>query len=227
MKTIIIEDEPAAQEVLRKHISDISFIDLVAVCSNAIEANELLGRQEADLILLDINMPVISGISFYKSLKNPPMVIFTTAYPEYALEGFEVSAIDYLVKPISFERFLKAINKAWEYLKLQRQPSPDSHILLTADKRMHKVPFPDITFVESMGDYVKVVINNKPMVVHETLRNMEKKLPADRFMRVHRSFIISLTRISYIEGNMVRVGEELIPLGDTYRARFLNYLKNA
>jgi DNA-binding LytR/AlgR family response regulator len=227
IKTIIVEDEPAAQEVLQKHITEILFLELVAICSNAIEANELLCRQEVDLILLDINMPVLSGISFYKSLKNPPPVIFTTAYPEYALEGFEVDAIDYLVKPVSFERFLKAVNKASEHLKMQKQlPQPD-HIFLTAGKRMHKVPLPDITFVEGMGDYVKVFINLKPLVVHETLQDMERMLPAGKFMRVHRSFIISLSRISYIEGNMVKVGEKLIPVSDSYRKSFLDYMKNS
>jgi DNA-binding LytR/AlgR family response regulator len=226
IKTIIIEDEPAAQEVLQKLISTTSLIELVAVCSNPVEANEFLDRQSVDLMLLDINMPVISGLSFYKSLINPPLVIFTTAYPEYALEGFEVDAIDYLVKPVSLERFLKAVNKASEYLKIQRPPAQPGHILLTAGKRVHKVPYQDITFVESMGDYVKVFINTKPLVVHETLQDMERKLPADRFMRVHRSYIISLSHIRYIEGNMVKVDEVLIPVSDSYRKHFMDYMRN-
>jgi DNA-binding LytR/AlgR family response regulator len=225
IKTIIIEDEPAAQKVLQKFIANTSLLELVAVFSNPVEANEFLDREKVDLMLLDINMPVISGLSFYKSLKNPPLVIFTTAYPEYALEGFEVDAIDYLVKPVSIERFLKAVNKASEYLKIHRQPSQPGHILLTAGKRAHKVPFQDITFVESMGDYVKVFINTKPLVVHQTLQDMERKLPADMFMRVHRSFIISLNHIKYIEGNMVKIDEVMIPVSDSYRRQFMDYMR--
>lgn len=227
IKTIIVEDEPAAQDVLKQYVADCQRLELVSVCSNAIEANEVLNKVEVQLIFLDINMPVLSGLNFYKALKNPPLVVFTTAYPEYALEGFEVDAADYLVKPISFERFMKAVNKVSEQMKnMERSVSPD-FIMLNADKRIHNVNLRDIFYLEVMGDYVKVYLQDKPLIVHDTLQNMELLLPSTLFLRVHRSFIISMDRISYIEGNMVKVGDRLIPISETYRKIFSERLKKS
>lgn len=221
---MIVEDEPASQEILRRYISDYPQLKLVAICNNAIEANERLLKNPVDLLFLDITMPKISGLDFYRSLSGPPDVIFTTAYPEYAVEGFEVNAVDYLVKPFSFDRFLKAVNKYSDQGKRKADPFPD-FILLQSDKKTHKINYSDILFVEAMGDYVKVNTTDKTIVVHQTLQRLLGEIPNDKFFRVHKSYLISLSRIDYIEGNMVIINKVQIPIGQTYRAEFMTMLQ--
>jgi DNA-binding LytR/AlgR family response regulator len=217
---MIVEDEPVSQEILKKYIADYPALELMAVCSNAIEAGDELRAHSPDLIFLDINMPKISGLDFYRSLSSPPSVIFTTAYPEYAVSGFEVNAVDYLVKPFPFERFLKAMNKVHDLMKLRDKPDTD-FILLQADKKMYKVNYRDILFVEAMGDYVKIFTVEKTLVVHHTLQKLQELLPLNSFSRIHKSYIISLQRIDYLEGNMVVINKHQIPIGQTYRTDFL------
>jgi DNA-binding LytR/AlgR family response regulator len=220
---MIVEDEPVSQELLKRYIDDYPSLELLAVCNNAIEANEQLRKLSPDLMFLDITMPKISGLEFYRSLSDPPYVIFTTAYPEYAVNGFEVNAVDYLVKPFPFDRFLKAMNKVQDLM--EPVANAVEFILLQADKKMHKVNFDDILFMEGMGDYVKVNCPGKTLVVHQTLQKLEVQLPAHRFFRVHKSYLISLDRIDYIEGNMVVIQKERIPIGQTYRNDFLARLQ--
>jgi DNA-binding LytR/AlgR family response regulator len=220
---MIVEDEPVSQEILKKYIADYPSLELLAVCNNAIEANDQLRKLSPDLMFLDITMPKISGLEFYRSLSDPPYVIFTTAYPEYAVSGFEVNAVDYLVKPFPFDRFLKAMNKMQD---LMEPASGDAgFILLQADKKMHKVNFDDIFFIEAMGDYVKVHSPGKTLIVHQTLQKLESQLPAHRFFRTHKSYLVSLDRIDYIEGNMVVIQKDHIPIGQTYRNDFLDRLQ--
>jgi len=198
-------------------------------------ALDLLRKEPIDLIFLDINLPRLSGLNFLKTLERPPMVIFTTAYPEYAVEGFEANAVDYLVKPFSFERFLKAVNKAIEktrYSQNQSEPqSPDSRqnfILLRADKKLYKVLLSEILYIEATGDYLKVFYTDKHLVVHGTINGFLKKFPQGEFIRVHKSFIISVNQINYIEGNQIRIGSTFIPIGRMYKenvARRLNHPK--
>lgn len=221
---MIVEDEPVSQEILKRYIADCPQLQLVAVCGNALEANEKLRTQPVDLMFLDITMPKISGLDFYKSLSAPPDVIFTTAYPEYAVTGFEVNAVDYLVKPFPFDRFLKAVNRLQQTPEASGSASP-AFILLQADKKMHKVNFDDILFIEGMGDYVKVHLDGKTIVVHYTLQKMQEQLPASKFFRVHKSYLISLSSIDYLEGNMVIVHKTQIPIGQTYRNDFINTLQ--
>jgi DNA-binding LytR/AlgR family response regulator len=220
---MIVEDEPVSQEILKKYISDYPSLELLAVCNNAIEANDQLRKLSPDLMFLDITMPKISGLEFYRSLSDPPYVIFTTAYPEYAVSGFEVNAVDYLVKPFPFDRFLKAMNKMQDLM----EPASGNagFILLQADKKMHKVNFDDILFIEAMGDYVKVHSPGKTLIVHQTLQKLEGQLPAHRFFRTHKSYLVSLDRIDYIEGNMVVIQKDHIPIGQTYRNDFLERLQ--
>ncbi|MBT1697936.1 LytTR family DNA-binding domain-containing protein [Fulvivirgaceae bacterium PWU4] len=220
---MIVEDEPVSQEILKRYIADCPQLQLVAVCSNALEANEKLRTDPVDLMFLDITMPKISGLDFYKSLSAPPDVIFTTAYPEYAVTGFEVNAVDYLVKPFPFDRFLKAVNRL-HAPEASGFASP-GFILLQADKKMHKVNFDDIFFIEGMGDYVKVHMADKTLVIHYTLQKIQEQLPASKFFRVHKSYLISLSRIDYLEGNMVIVNKTQIPIGQTYRSDFLSALQ--
>ena len=223
-KCIIVEDEPLAQNVLKKYIGDHPTLELIAVCPEALEAQSILTQQNIDLIFLDINLPKISGINFIKTLVRPPLVIFTTAYPEFAVEGFELNAVDYLLKPFSFERFLKAVNKAFEKLNANTQDNDrnkTSSIFLRADKKIHQVDLDSIHFIEAIGDYMKVVTDTGQLIVNETMKKLQEELPARSFIRVHKSFIISRNKIKFIEGNYVQVEDRSIPIGATYRQEVL------
>lgn len=219
---IVVEDEPVSQEIMKRYIADYPHLDLKAVCNNAIEASAEVRKHSPQIIFLDIALPKISGLDFYKSLTNPPLVIFTTAYPEYAVNGFEVNAVDYLVKPFPFDRFVKAMNKVQDVL--DRKSDTSGFIMLTADKKSHKVAFDDIYYLEAMGDYVKVHTSDKVLIVHQTLQRLSEQLPSAAFYRIHKSFIIALQRIEYIEGNAVTVRNSQIPIGQTYRNDFLTLL---
>jgi DNA-binding LytR/AlgR family response regulator len=223
---IIVDDEPVSQDILKKYVGDTPSLYLVQVCNNAFEASEALMQYQIDLIFLDINMPKLSGMKFYKSLNNPPYVIFTTAYPEFAAEGFEVDAIDYLLKPFPFDRFLKAVNKAIERIrKPERQTGAGDYILLKADKKLHRVNLSDISHLEALGDYVKVFYNDTFILVHDTLQRLLDQLPDKEFIRIHKSYVISTSKISYVEGNQVIIRELEIPIGQTYRDNFLELFK--
>ena len=227
IRCAIIEDEPLAQNVLKNYIQDHPALELVAVCNNALDAQKILPEYNIDLLFLDINLPKLSGISFLKTLPHPLMVIFTTAYPEYAVEGFELDAIDYLLKPFSFERFLKAANKALEKLNQKEAPehSSPSFIFLKADKKVHRVDLEDILYIEAAGDYVKVVTENGQHIVNDTLKNLQDELPSTQFIRVHKSFIIAKNKIKFFEGNYVKVGGADIPIGNSYKEEIFDRLK--
>lgn len=223
---IIVDDEPVSQDILKKYVSDTPTLNLLQVCNNAFEASEALMQHQIDLIFLDINMPKLSGMKFYKSLNNPPYVIFTTAYPEFAAEGFEVDAIDYLLKPFPFDRFLKAINRAIERIrKPEKQTVSGEYILLKADKKLHRINLSEISHLEALGDYVKVFYNDSFILVHDTLQSLLDQLPLKDFIRIHKSFVISTTHIDYVEGNQVKIGELEIPIGQTFRDNFLERIK--
>jgi len=195
----------------------------VGVCNNAFEAQELLLDEEVDLMFLDINMPKLSGMSFLRSLSNPPLVVFTTAYPEYAIEGFEVDAVDYLLKPFSFDRFIKAVNKAVERLRRMDKPSKsEGFVMLKADKKIFKVPVNHITHLEAMGDYVKVFYDGSVILVHNTLQQILEEINSPYFFRIHRSWAVSIQHISYVEGNAVNIGNLEIPIGKSYKEDFLS-----
>jgi DNA-binding LytR/AlgR family response regulator len=224
LRSLIVEDEPPAQEVLSGYIRDCGQLELVKICPDALAALDLLRQETIDLIFLDINLPRLSGLNFLKTLDRSPMVIFTTAYPEYAVEGFEANAVDYLVKPFSFERFLKAVNKAIEksrYLQNQAEAQPpDSRqdfILLRADKKLYNVLLSEILYIEATGDYLKVFYADKHLVVHGTVNGFLEKFSQGEFIRVHKSFIISVNQINYIEGNQIRIGSTFIPIGRSYK----------
>ncbi|MFC1724608.1 LytR/AlgR family response regulator transcription factor [candidate division KSB1 bacterium] len=219
IKCMIIEDESLAQEVLEQYISSLSILKLVKTCSDALEAIDFLHRHSTDLIFLDLKMPGLSGLKFLETLAHPPKVIITTAYPEYALEGYEHSVIDYLVKPFSFERFLKAVNK----VSLPDLPASGSaegtdekFIFIKENKIIHKVLFSDIRYIEGCGNFLKVFAGNKTIVFLEKMSNIERNLPED-FIRVHRSYIVSVGKIDMIEGNMIRIGSKTIPVGKHYK----------
>lgn len=226
LKCLIVDDEPLAREVLVQYIDDCPSLELMQVCSDAIEAGEYLRTRQTDLIFLDINMPRLSGISFVKTLTQPVLIIFTTAYPEFAAEGFESNAVDYLIKPFSFERFMKAVNKAveWEEFRKNKEHAVKGHsapnpefILLRADKKIYKTDFDDILYFECTGDYVKVHSREKMLIIHETFKNLITQLPDDQFIRVHKSYIVSLAAIRLLEGNQVDVAGHRIPIGLVYK----------
>ncbi len=231
LSCIVVDDEPLAREILEKYISDCPMLDLKASCSNAFEAIKILEKGDIQLIFLDINMPKLSGISMIRTLENPPEIIFSTAYPEYAVEGFELDAVDFLVKPFSFERFMKSVNKASKRHEMQVNKSPEasqedkSYLIVKADGKIYRLQMAEIVLLEALGDYVKIHTGAGIITTHDTLKNLEKSLPGDLFMRVHRSYIIALDRIRFLEGNRLRVGEQDIPLGQSYRDHLLQYLQ--
>ncbi|WP_425390453.1 LytR/AlgR family response regulator transcription factor [Ekhidna sp.] len=220
IRCLIIDDEPPAREVLESYVADLPKLQLIASCTNAVEALEWLDKEPIDLIFLDINMPKLSGINFYKSLSKKPKVIFTTAYADHAVEGFELEAVDYLLKPFSFERFVKAVNK----VDTGKKEESVDFIMLKADKKNHKVNFDQILYFESIGDYVKVHMKDKTLIISETLRKLEEILP-DTFLRVHKTYIISIPCLEYVEGNQIKIAETKIPIGQSYRDRVNNLLK--
>jgi DNA-binding LytR/AlgR family response regulator len=220
---IVVEDEPASQDIMKTYIADYPVLELKTICNNAIEASEAVQKHRPDVLFLDINMPKMSGLEFYSSLTNPPYVIFTTAYPEFAIEGFEVDAVDYLVKPFSFTRFVKAVNKLQE--KINIRVIPQDSIMLQADKKIHRVPIAEILFLEAMGDYVKVHFNDRSIIVHQTLQKLQMQLPL-QFVRVHKSYVVSLSRIDYVEGNVIFIQGKQVAIGQTYRNDFINVLNS-
>lgn len=228
LSCLVIEDEQPAQEVMKLYIAECPVLELAGLCTDAFKASELLRTQRIDLIFLDINLPGLSGINFLRSLNQPPMVIFTTAYPEFAIEGFDSDAVDYLVKPFSFDRFLKAVNKAIERnLIRNRDLSSDSgaYLILRADKKIFRVNIADILYAESTGDYLKVFFENKHLVIHETINRFLEQLPVKDFIRVHKSFIVAVNKINYIEGNQIRIKESFIPIGRSYKENLDKLLK--
>jgi len=223
---LIIDDEPTSQRVLEKYIADVDFLNLVGVCNNAIEAlHELKTNDSIDLLFLDINMPKISGLTFYKSLQFPPAVIFTTAYSQYAVKGFEVNAIDYLLKPFSFDRFFIAVNKVIEKTNSNNGMDVKSHyLLIKSNKITHKIASNKILFIEAYGDYVKVHITDQYLLTHSTLNTILTLLPENKFIQTHKSFAVNLDKINTINGNQIAINKHLIPIGLSFKADFLRIL---
>ena len=223
MNVIIVDDEPLAQEVLETYVSKFPALNLIAKCSNAVEAFDVLNKNNIDLMFLDIQMPQISGIDFLKTLPNPPQVILTTAYSEYAMDGYELNVVDYLLKPISLDRFAKAVNKAVAKELQENEPSLPAntetadYIFVKADKKLIKIRFDQINYIEGLKDYVILHTPNGRVVTLQTMKSLEIKLPSDIFMRVHRSFIVNLANISIIEGNTVQIEKKIIPIGKNYK----------
>jgi DNA-binding LytR/AlgR family response regulator len=225
---LIVEDEPSSQKVLEKFIADINTLHLVAICNNAIEAMEKLNTStKIDLIFLDINMPKISGLAFYKSLQNPPKVIFTTAYPQYAVDGFEVNAIDFLLKPFSFERFFTATNKAIEAIIKPETTLPEkSFILIKADKKLHKIKTADVLFIEALGDYVKIHLETKFLLTNNRFSKILSELSESNFIQTHKSFAVAMEKVQVINGNQITIQKHQIPIGQKYKSDFYERFKS-
>ena len=225
IRCLIVDDEPLSRQVLKGFVSDHPDLALAGECKDALEAMSFLEKQEIDLLFLDINMPKLSGVNFYKSLQKKPEVIFTTAYSEFAVEGFELNAVDYLLKPIAFERFIKAIQKVKEKFGQGSASSPvQDYIMLKADKKMYRTPYDDIQFCEALGYYVKIHLRDKVLIVTITMKNLLAELPEQLFLRTHKSFIINKTKVEYIEGNQIKIGNQLVSIGQSYREEVMKAL---
>src|SRR5215813_5271596 len=234
-RCLIIDDEPLAREILRQHISGVEALHLAGSCSNAVEAVSFLKEHPVDLLFLDIQMPQLLGTDLIRTLKNPPKVIFTTAYRKYALEGFELDAVDYLLKPISFERFLKAINKilqinfasdqTFSLPQENRKEPANSFLYFRADRKMVKVFFNDILFVEALKDYIKIVTPNKTIVTKYVLTTLADLLPTDEFLRIHKSYVVAINKIESFSADSIQIAKHELPIGRLYKydvGRILN-----
>nr|WP_320022873.1 LytTR family DNA-binding domain-containing protein [uncultured Draconibacterium sp.] len=233
IRCIIVDDEPMAREILESHLQKIETIEVVALCKNAIEAFNVISSQPIDLVFLDINMPEISGLSFAKSINNSVKVIFTTAYREYAVDGFDLQAVDYLLKPISFGRLMQSINK---YLSENQQvdfdepariePEKSESIFVRSDRKMIKINFPEILYIESLADYIKIHLVDKTVVTRETISSIEAKLSQQDFLRVHRSFIVAVNAINSFTSEIIEIGKKQIPVSRSYKDVVLQKLQS-
>lgn len=225
---LIIDDEPPAREIIRRYVQDVPMLQLAGECSNAIQALTMLQQQPVDLLFLDIRMPQLNGTDFIKILKNPPRVIFTTAYSEYALEGYELDVVDYLMKPIRFDRFLKAINKAFPLNStitdakpvttvLPEEKKNESFVYFRADRKMVKVMLDDVLYIESMKDYIKVITQQGVIITKQSISSVEAMLPDKLFIRTHRSFIVAINKIKSFTSEVIGIDKVEIPIGKLYR----------
>ena len=230
LRCLLVDDEPPALEVLEAYVREVAHLELVGTCGNALEAFGVLQARPVDLLFLDIKMPKMLGTDFLRSLRHPPQVIFTTAYREYAYEGFELDAVDYLLKPVSLERFLKAVAKATRSdgaaLPAPPEPAPapaanpDAFLYFRIDRKMVKVVLNTVRYVEGLKDYVKIhTATGPPLVVKQTINGMEEKLSESNFLRIHRSFIVALDKIRTYNTRHIEVGKEELPIGRLFRPR--------
>ena len=227
LNCIAIDDEPLALDLIEEFINKVSFLSIVSKCNRAIEAIEIIQKNKVDLIFLDIQMPDINGIQLLKSIKYKPMVIFTTAFEQYALESYDLDVIDYLLKPIPFDRFVKAANKAMEYHHLRNNPQttsaqltekPNDFFFVKSEYQNVKINYLDILYIEGLKDYVKIYLSSKekPILTLMSLKSLEEKLPPSNFIRVHRSYIISINKIDALTKSIIHIGEKEIPVGELY-----------
>ena len=234
IKCLIIDDEPPAQVVLKKYIEQVNALELAGACDNAMDAISFLQSEPVELLFLDIEMPGLLGTNFIRTINNPPKVIFTTAYREYAVEGFELNAVDYLLKPISFDRFITAVNKV---LQLNFQPTNKNlqgneptneqghpFLYLRADRKMVKILFDEILFIESLKDYIKIVTIHKTIVSRQSISSLENMLPKDTFLRIHRSYIISINKIDSFNGETIDIAKNELPIGRLFKHDVSNQL---
>ena len=228
---MVVDDEPMAREIISSFVGKIHNLELVATCKNVSEAFSILQKESIQLIFLDINMPEISGLSLAKSIQHKSQVIFTTAYREYAVEGFDLQAVDYLLKPISFDRLLKAVQKYFD-LHVSKEiihqeivsEVKENSIFVRSDRKMVKVRFNEIRYVESLSDYVKIYTDKETVVTRETISNIESKLPSNKFLRTHRSYIVSMPKIDSFTNEFLELDKKAIPISRSYKENVLQKL---
>lgn len=226
---LIVDDEQLARKLLEGFVDKVPGLVLKGMCKNPLEAMEILQNEHIDILLLDIQMPELTGVEFLKTLTDKPTTIFTTAYSEYAIEGYQLDVIDYLVKPFSLERFLQAINKAIGHIDLKRKATVSGDgksgqkefLLLHADHKIYKVRLEDIQYIEGLKEYVSYFTKEKRIIVLQSLKSIEESLPKDQFIRIHRSYIVPIDKIKTLDGNQVQIGDKLIPIGRSYKEEVL------
>ena len=227
IKCIITDDEPVAREGLQSYVEKVDFLALTGVCEDAIQLNTFLKTEQPDLLFLDIEMPYLSGLDLLATLSNPPKVIITSAYEQYALKGYELDVTDYLLKPISFERFLKAVNKVHDLLQKETAPAAEEFLFVKSDKQMKKVFLKDILFIEGLENYICIYTASDKILVHSTMKNIYNSLPESDFIQTHRSFIVNIHHVSLIEGNILNIAGHEIPVARNYRETvFARIIKN-
>jgi len=230
IKCVIIDDEPLARKGLKEYVSDVDFLELVGEFDNPVKATELIGRGEVQLIYLDIQMPKLSGIDFFKTLAKAPPVIFTAAYPQFAVEGFELNALDYLVKPVSFDRFFKAALKAKEYYETREKNvaegahSAAGYFFIKADNKLIKLVYDDILFAEALQNYVVIHTQDRKYITYLTFKSVEEYLPAEKFLKTHKSYIVATSKIESIEGNNIRIGAHDVPISRNLKEEVMEIL---
>lgn len=225
LKYIIIDDEPLAHEIITEFCSMIPHVQLEKSCYNAMEAMQFLNEHTVDFMFLDINMPKLKGLDFLKTLSNPPKTIITTAYKEYAIEGFELNVVDYLLKPFSFDRLVKAVNKVSNtpstktiHKEIVNTNQTNSRLFIKGDKKYHQIDLNDLLFIEAYGNYTKLYLVDEMIVSHEKISHYETMLDKNNFLRVHKSFIVAIDKIKFIEGNRIIIHEHKVPIGQTYKS---------
>jgi len=224
MNCIIVEDEPAAQSILENYISKNPSLRCDGTFGDAFAAQAFLLEHPIDLIF--INLPEMSGVSFLRSLVHPPLVIFTTAYSKYAVDGFDLEAVDFLLKPFSFERFCKAVNKAIEKLNVPTQTTRPSKIAVKSGKKIYQLALNDVLFIETCGDYVTIQCSDKKLVIHGTLKSWEEKLKGSSFLKIHRTAIVNLSKIDHLDGNQIQIAEHKIPVSEQFREQLMEQFGN-
>lgn len=221
MRCLVVDDEQLVRELLEDNIRQIPFLQLVGTCKNALEAADVLQREPIDLLFLDIQMPRLNGLQLLQSLKEPPLVILVTAFEQYALEGFNLQVVDYVLKPFSFERFLKACQRAGDLFRLQQnsRPADPAYFFVNVDYTMVKVDVADITFIEGVKDYIRIHLSStaKPIFTRTTLRAMEERLPSPDFIRIHKSYLVATRKITSVRRDTVCIGDKEMPIGDSYK----------
>lgn len=226
MRCLAIDDEKLVLELLEDNIRQISFLQLVGSCRNAMEATAILQQEQVDLIFMDIQMPRMDGLSFLRTLPHPPLTILVTAYSQYAIEGFDLNVVDYLMKPVSFERFLQACNRANELYLLQQRGGilqtevRTDHFFVNVEYTLVKIITADILYIEGLKDYIKIYLSgaNRPVITRMSLKAMEEKLPNDKFIRIHKSYIVSIDKITTIKRDLIYIGDIELPLSSLYKA---------
>lgn len=227
LRCLVVDDEELARALLENYIARMPQLERVASCANPLEALQVLGQQSIDLIFLDIQMPELTGVEFLRSLQEKPGVIFTTAYPDYAIEGYQLDVSDYLLKPFSFERFVQAVNKAAEWLRLREAAAGEAakdYLLVHSEHKIHKLRFDDLLYIQSMREYVAYYTPNGRILSLQSLKKLEETLPAHRFVRIHKSYIVAVDKVTTLEGNQLYVGNEKLPIGASYKEQVLRMI---
>lgn len=227
IKCAITDDEPVARKGIQGYIEKVSFLELVGVCEDAMALNNLLKEREVELLFLDIEMPYMNGVELLQSLTKRPKIIFTTAYEKYALQGFELEAIDFLLKPISFDRFLKAANKAHEVLRTSNAPSSEQDfIFVKADNKLVKIRWDDVYYIKAMENYICLYTINKRYIIHKTMKSVVESISAEKFLQVHKSYVIQTSKITGINGNVIELGAFQIPLSRNFKDNLMKKVVN-